>query len=322
MARTRITHIALTIALATGAVSAAAQTYPEKPVTIIVPFAPGASSDGIARVVARELALGLGQAVLVDNRPGAGGATGLILVTKAAPDGHTIGLGATGAIAVGPHLPDAPPLNPEKQLQALVKLADIPLVLVAGANTGFNSLRDLIEKAKAAEVPVGNTGTYSSQHLATELLASMARIRLSPIPYRGSAPAVTDALGGQTPLAMVDLTSAAPHVKSGALRALAVTSPARTRIAPDIPTMVEAGVPGYAATAWMGLFLPNGVPIAITERLAKEFSAVLARAEVQNQILALSAEPAYLDGPRFGGFIAGESQKWARIVASLPKPKK
>lgn len=308
--------------VATLAQGAFAQAWPSKPINLIVPFAAGASADGIARIVGKELTTALGQQVLVDNKPGAGGATGLIAVAKAQPDGYTIGLGATGAIAVNPHLPDSPPLKPDQQLQPLAKLADIPLVLVAGANAGMPNLKALLDKSKGAEVSIGNAGVYTSQHLAAELMASLSKGRMNAVPYRGSAPAVTDVLGGQIPAAMVDLTSAAAHVKSGSLVALAVTSPARTKVAPEIPTMAEGGVPGYSATAWMGLFAPKGVPQATLDRLTREIQTVLAKPEVQAQILALSAEPAFLDGPKFGAFIAGESKKWAQLIAAIPKPTK
>lgn len=299
---------------------AGAQTFPDKPLTLVVPFAPGASADGIARIVARELGAALGQQVIVDNKPGGGGATGLLAVAKSAPDGYTIGLGATGAIAVNPHLPDASPLNPEKQLDPLGKLADIPLVVATHAKSGLDTLQGAIDKARTSEVTCGNSGNYTSQHLAAELLANMAKVKLTSVPYRGSAPAVTDLLGGQIALAVVDLTSAYPHVKSGALKALGVTSATRSKVAPEIPTVAEAGVPGYAATGWMGLFLPKGVPAAAATRLSQELAKVLAKPDVQAQILALSAEPAHLDAPQFGAFISGESRKWAQVIGALPKP--
>ncbi len=307
---------------ALAAQAAMAQAWPAKPLTIVAPFAAGGSADGLARLMARELSQSLGQAVVVDNKPGAGGAPGLILVSKSNPDGYTIGMGATGAISIAPHLPDAPPLNPDKQLQPLAKVADIPLVIVAGANAGFPNLQSLIAKARETDVPVGNSGQYTAHHLSGELLASTARARLTSVPYRGSAPAVTDILGGQVPTAIVDLTSVAPHLKSGAVRALAVTSGMRTRLAPEIPTVAEAGVPGYAAPAWMGLFAPKGLPAAVSERLEKELQAILAKPDIQQQILALAAEPAYLNGAQFAGFIDTESKRWARVIANLPKPQK
>lgn len=309
-------------ALALGTVGAVAQAFPDKPITLIVPFAPGASADGIARVVARELAATLGQQVLVDNKPGAGGTTGLVTVSKAAPDGYTIGLGATGAIAIGPHLPDSPPLRPDKQLQPLAKLADIPLVLVASAKSGHATLKNLLDKAKTTEVAAGNPGPYTAQHLAAELLAHTTNVKLSAVPYRGSAPAVTDLLGGQLEVAVVDLTAAYPHIKSGAIKALGLTSANRSKVAPEIATIAEGGVPGYTATAWMGLFLPRGVPASIVDRLAKELRAALAKPEVQSQIVALSAEPAFLDAAGFAKFVDDESKKWGQVIAAIPKPQK
>jgi len=306
------------ISLATAAFGACAQGFPSKPVTIIAPFAAGGSADGIARVVARELGQVLGQSVIVDNKPGAGGATGLILVANAKPDGYTIGMGAAGAIVIGPHLPDAPPLNPEKQLQPLAKLADIPLVLVSGANSGYGNLQALLNAAKTTEVPTGNAGQYTAHHLSVELLASTTKTRLPAIPYRGSAPAVTDVIGGQVPAAMVDLTSVAGHLKSGTVKALGVTSPKRSKLAPDIPSISEA-VPGYAAPAWLGMFAPKGIPADVSEKLAKGIQTVLEKPEVQAQILNLSAEPAYLGPKPFTTFINAESTRWATVIASLPK---
>ena len=312
----------LSVAIASVAVAAAggaaAQAFPERPITLVVPFAPGASADGIARIVGRELASTLGQAVIVDNRPGGGGATGLLAVARATPDGYLIGLGATGAIAVNPHLPDAAPLDPQKQLAPIAKLADIPLVFVANGKSGFASIQDVVDRAKGSPdgVPYGTTGQYTSQHLAGELLASLSKVRLVAVPYRGSGPAVTDLLGGQLGLAVVDLTSASSHIKAGTLKALAVTSATRTKVAPDIPTVAESGVRNYAASGWMGLFAPAKTPAAVVDRLSKAVQAIVARPDVQQQILALSAEPAYLDGATFGRFIATESAKWETVIAS------
>lgn len=308
--------------LATASLSTWAQTYPQKPITVVAPFAPGGSADGIARLVARELSKSLGQTVLVDNKPGAGGATGLLVVAKSNPDGYTIGIGATGAIAIGPHLPDAPPLNPTQQLQPLAKLADIPLVVAASQASGFTTLQGLLSASKGAETPAGNSGQYTAHHLSSELLASMAKVKLVSVPYRGSAPAVTDLLGGQVPVGVVDLTSVIAHVKSGAIKALAVTSAQRSKLAPDIPTVAEAGVPGYAAPAWMGLFGPKDLPPAVTDRLGKALQTIMAQPDVQQQVMALSAEPAYLNPAQFGEFIATESKRWAGVIAALPKPAK
>ncbi len=296
---------------------ASAQAWPDKPVTLIVPFAPGASSDGLARIVATELSTALGKPVVVENKPGGGGATGLILVSKAAPDGYTIGMGATGALVINPHVPDSPPLDPLKQLTPVSRLADIPLVLVASRRSGFTTVKQVIDAAtqKDDAVAYGSTGNNTAQHLSGEMFAQQAKVKMVHVPYRGSAPAVNDLLAGSTPVAFVDLTSAYQHVKAGTLTAVGVTSPARSVAAPEIPTIAEGGLPGYAATAWMGILAPVGVPAAVLARLDKEIAAIVARPDIRTRMLALGAEPAYLDGPSFGRFIGGESQKWKGLVS-------
>ena len=322
MVFSRVRVLVSALALASIGLAALAQSYPTKPVTIIAPFAAGGSADGIARVVARELGQALGQPVIVDNRPGAGGATGLLMVARAHADGYTLGIGATGAIAIGPLLPDAPPLHPDKQLYPLAKVADIPLVVAASAKSGYGTLQALLDKAKTSEIPMGNSGQSTAHHLAAELLASTAKVRLPAVPYRGSAPAVTDLIGGQVPVAIVDLTSVVGHLKTGTVKALAVTSGTRSKLAPEIPTVAEAGVPGYAAPAWLGLFAPKGLPVPVGEKIAAAIQTVLEKPEVQAQILGLSAEPAYMGPQAFATFIGSESSRWARVVAGLPKLEK
>ncbi len=312
------------VALALLASTAGAQDYPNKPITLIVPFAPGASADGIARIIGKELSAALGQPVVVDNKPGSGGALGLMAAAKASPDGYTISMGATGAIAVNPHLPDAPPLHPQKDLTPIAKVADIPLVLVAGAQAGFGNLQAFLKAARAGKqgLTYGTSGQYTSQHLAGELLAAMTHIELQAVPYRGSGPAVNDLLGGMLPAAMVDLTSAYPHVKAGKLVALGLTTAERSKVAPDIPTIAEEGVAGYAAPAWMGVFGPAQMPPAVRTRLNDAIKAAMAKPDVQEQVLRLAAEPNFQDGPTFGKFIAGESKKWAEVISKIPAPKK
>lgn len=298
-----------------------AADYPQKTITLIAPFAPGASADGIARLMAKELSATLGQSVVVENKPGAGGATGLMAVAKSAPDGYTIGMGATGAVSIAPNLPDSPPLQPKTQLQPLAKIADIPLVFVASKSSGISSIKDLVSKAKTFEIPVANAGQYTAHHLSEELFASMTKTKLIAAPYKGSVPAVTDVIGGQVVVAVVDLTAAAPHIKSGAIKALAVTSASRTKLAPDVPTVIESGVPGYVAPAWMGLFLPKGVPPDVTKMLSQALQKIMQKPEVQQQILALSAEPSYLNSDQFAIFIDKETNRWAGVIANLPKEK-
>ena len=299
------------------AVPAVAQSYPQRAITLIAPFAPGGSADGIARILARELSAALGQPVVVDNRPGAGGATGLLAVARANPDGYTLGMGATGALTIAPHLPDATPLKPQQQLQPLARVADIPLVLVSSPASGIHSLQDLMARARREDLSVGNSGQYTAHHLSVELLASMAGLRLVSVPYRGSGPAVTDLMGGQVPAALVDLTSVIAQVKAGRAQALAVTSARRTALAPDVPTMAEADVPGYEAPAWMGVLAPRGLPPALVERLSAALRRIMDKPEVRQQVLALAAEPDYMDAEEFAASIDRESRRWADIIARI-----
>ena len=313
--------ILTTLALAAG--GAHAQSYPSKPITLIVPFAPGASADGIARIVGKELSAALGQPVVVDNKPGGGGALGLLAAARSAPDGYTLSMGATGAIAVNHHLPDAPPLNPAKDLAPIAKLADIPLVFVASAQSGLGNLQAFLKQSRATAggLSFGTSGQYTSQHLSGELLSNMAGVPMQAVPYRGSAPAVNDLLGGMLPTAVVDLTSAYQHIKIGKLVALGVTSPQRSKVAPELPTIAET-VPGYSSPAWMGLFAPAAVPAAVKTRLNDALKTIMAKPDVQEQIMKLAAEPSYQDGVSFGKFIAGESKKWGEVIAKMPAPKK
>ncbi len=320
-----LARLGIAVAAALTVAGAAAQGFPNKPLTLVVPFAPGASADGIARIVGRELSQVLGQPVVVDNKPGAGGALGLMMVAKAPADGYTLGLGATGAIAVNPHLPDAPPLKPQQDLMPLGKLADIPLVFVTSATSGYGNLQAFIKasrKTAGGGLSYANAGQYTAQHLSGELLAHMAGVPMVAVPYRGSGPAVTDLLGGLVPAAMVDLTSAYPHIKAGKLVSLGITNATRSKVAPELPTIAEEGVKGYAAPAWMGLFLPAKTPADVRARLSGAMQKAMANPAVQSQIQALAAEPAYLDGPAFGNFIAVESKKWADVIARIPKPAK
>lgn len=307
------------LALSTLVAGAWAQDYPAKPLILIVPFAPGASADLLARVVGRELSEELKQPVIVENKPGAGGALGLIALSKMRPDGYAIGMGATGAIAINPHLPDAPPLNPQKELLTVAKLADIPLVVVASNNSGFTNLNAYL-KAAAPAGPgqtFGTAGQYTAQHLAGELLANFTNTRLTAVSYKGSGPAVMDLIGGNLPVAVVDLTSAYPHIKAGKMVALGVTSAQRSKVAPEIPTIEQEGVKGYAAPAWMGLFLPGKAPVEVQQKLSFALEKILAKPAVQQQLIALAAEPAYLNAKDFDQFVRAESGKWAQVIVKI-----
>jgi tripartite-type tricarboxylate transporter receptor subunit TctC len=298
--------------------SAPAQT--QKTMQIIVPFAPGASADGISRIVATELGARLGRQIVVENKPGAGGSLGLITLAKAPADGDTLAVGATGALVIGPHMPNAPPLDPLRDLAPIAKLIDIPIVVVANPQSGPKSIAELIARAKQNPngVSYGSTGVNSGQHLAMELLKQATGANLVHVPYRGSAPTVTDVLGGQITVACVDLTSAYPHIQAGGLLALGVTSSVRSALVPNVPTIAEAGVAGFGREGgFIGLFAPAGTPEPAIKRLSAEIKALLAVPDVQERVRQLAVDTAYLDDVAFARFLAAESAKWKEALRSI-----
>lgn len=300
-------------------VSLPAWSMPSAPVTMIVPFAPGASADGIARLVGSHFSDSGKATIVVDNRPGAGGATGLMAVSRAKPDGLTLGIGATGAMVINPHVEGAPKFDPLTQLKAVAKLVDIPLVLVASPSAGLKSIDDVVTKSKAAKegLSFGSTGVNSSQHLSIELLKQMTGARLTHVPYRGSSPAVTDVLGGQLPLACVDLTSAIEHIKAGNLVAIGITANKRYSSAPDIKTFAEQGVTDFDVSAWLGMFAPVGVSADLVSELSRELSATVADPSVKPRIATLACEPAFLGPDEFAAFLSVQSAKMKKIVQAV-----
>jgi len=303
------------LAAALVCAAAQAQSYPTKPIRFIVSFPPGGSSDLIARSIAPLMAEKLGQPVLVENRPGAGGNIGVDIVAKAAPDGYIIGLAAAGALSSNISLYPSMPFNPEKDLAPISMLAMIPFFLVAHPSQP-SSLKQLIEAAKArpGAISVGYGGNGSTMHLAGELFNMMAGIKLQPVPYKGSGPVSADVLAGQVPLGMVDVPSAIAHVRAGKMRALAVTAKRRIAAAPEVPTFDEAGVPGYEAIGWFGTVAPAGTPAEIISRLNREIVAVLAVPDVRERAIAAGAEPLTSSPQEFAAMIREETRKWAQVI--------
>ena len=254
----------------------------QKPIRIIVPFAPGASADGIARAIANELGPRTGRPVVVENRVGAGGSLGLTMVAKAPPDGDTLGIGATGALLIDPNLPGSTSPSLLRELAPVAKLIDVATVVAANPMTGPKSIRDLIERGKTHPegVSYGSTGVNTSQHISMEIIAKATGAKLVHVPYRGSAPAVVDALAGQIPVVSVDLTSAYPHIQAGKLIALGVHEGKRFAGAPEIPTTTEAGVPGAGrASGFLGLFTTAGTPGPVVRALSREVQTMPVREE-------------------------------------------
>ena len=299
-----------------GGTSALAQAYPTKPVTIIVPFAAGGTTDILARIIGQALTAELGQSVVVDNRAGAGGNIGGQAAAKAAPDGHTLFMGTVGTHAINASLYKKMPFDPVKDFAPLTRVANVPNLLVANPAQPYKSVKDLIAYAKAnpGKVNFGSSGNGSSIHLSGELFKSLAKVDMQHVPYKGSAPAVTDLLGNQIDIMFDNMPSAIQHVRSGSLVPLAVTTAKRSPELPNVPTIAEAGVPGYEATSWFGMFAPAGTPAPVLAKLNAAIVKVLAQPDVKKKINEQGAE-VYSETPeQFAAFIQAESVKWGKVV--------
>ena len=305
------------IAAATLApLSAAAQAYPTKPVTIIVPFAAGGTTDILARIVGQALNTELGQSVIIDNRAGAGGNIGGALAAKAQPDGYTLFMGTVGTHAINEALYKKMPFNPIKDFAPLTRVATVPNLLVANPNQPFKTVKELITYAKAhpGKINYGSSGNGSSIHLSGDLFKSMAKVDMVHVPYKGSAPAVTDLLGNQIGIMFDNMPSAIQHVRAGKLVPIAVTTAKRSPELPDVPTIAEAGVPGYEATSWFGMFAVAGTPKPVLDKLHTALAKVLKQPDVQKKIGEQGGE-VVLDTPeQFAAFIKTETAKWGKVV--------
>ena len=299
-----------------GGTSALAQAYPTKPVTIIVPFAAGGTTDILARIIGQALTAELGQSVVVDNRAGAGGNIGGQAAAKATPDGHTLFMGTVCTHAINASLYKKMPFDPVKDFAPLTRVANVPNLLVANPAQPYKSVKDLIAYAKAnpGKVNFGSSGNGSSIHLSGELFKSLAKVDMQHVPYKGSAPAVTDLLGNQIGIMFDNMPSAIQHVRSGKLVPLAVTTAKRSPELPNVPTIAEAGVPGYEATSWFGMFAPAGTPAPVLAKLNAAIVKVLAQPDVKKKINEQGAE-VYSETPeQFAAFIQAESVKWGKVV--------
>lgn len=292
---------------------AVAQPYPSKPIRFIVSFPPGGSADLISRAIAPRMSERLGQPVVVENRAGAGGMIGVDAVAKSAPDGTTIGLAAAGALTTNIHIYPSMPFHPEKDLAPISMLAMIPFFLVAHPSQPA-TLKEVIAQARSGNLAYGHGGQGSTMHLAGELLNMMAQIKLQAVPYKGSGPVSADVLGGQVPLGVVDVPSAIANVKTGKMRALAVTSKQRISAAPEVPTFQEAGLRGYEAVGWFGAVAPANTPKDIINRLNTEIRSALAAPDVKERALTAGAEPHATSPEEFAAYIREETKKWGEVV--------
>ena len=302
------------LALLTAVDSSLAQSWPARPVKIIVGFAPGGGNDFIARYIARKIAEPLGQQVLVENRPGAGGSIGVEAGVKAPPDGYTLTL-ISNSYAVNPSLY---PLrfNPVTDITPIIQISQGPYLVVVHPSLPVASIRELVAMAKAepGRINFASSGQGSVAHLATELFASMAGFKLNHIPYKGTGPALTDTIAGQTNAMFGSTASTLPHVRSGRLRALAVTTPTRLPAEPGLATVAEAGVPGFETVLWHGLIGPKGLPREVVVRMHRELSAVLQLKDTAEQLQNDGVSPAGGTPEQFLDAIAKEIETWRKVV--------
>ena len=301
-----------------GAAGAQTAGYPRKAIRFIVGFPPGGSTDVAARVIAPRLAERLGQPIVIDNRAGAGGNIGVDAVAKSAPDGYTIGFGVSGALAVNVTLQPNLSYDPLKDVAPITLAVINPLVLCAAPETPVASVRELVSYAKPrpGRLSYGTGGTGTAMHLSGAMLNLMAGIELVHVAYKGNGAAAAGLIGGQIPIAIVDLTSAQSFLRAGRIRALGVTSARRTQLAPEIPAIAESGVPGFDVTSWFGVIAPGGTPADIVALLNAELIAVLGSADIRHRLAAVGLESAPGTSDEFAALIRSEIRKYARLIKS------
>lgn len=304
---------ALALLLAGGAW---AQAYPTKSIRLVVPFPAAGTTDILAREVAQRLSVSFGQSVVVDNRPGAGGNIGSDIVAKSAPDGYTLLMGTVGTHAINPSLYAKMPYNHVKDFVPIVLVAGVPNVLEVTPSLPVNSVADLIKlaKEKPGQLNFASSGSGTSIHLSGELFKTMTGVDMMHVPYKGSAPALTDLMGGQVQLMFDNLPSSLAQIKAGKLRAIAVTSAQRSPALPNIPTIAESGLPGFEASSWFGLLAPAGTPAAIVARINADVDQWLQTPEAKEKLLAQGAIPAGGTPEQFAAHIRAETEKWAKVV--------
>lgn len=293
-----------------------AQDYPAKTIRLIVPYTPGGTADMLARTIGQKVAESLGQQIIIDNRPGAGGNIGADLAAKAAPDGYTLLMGTVATHAINPNLYPNMPYDAARDFAPIVLVATLPNLLVVNPLLPAKNVKELIAlaKAKPGELAYASAGNGTSQHLSGELFKKMTGLDMIHIPYKGSAPAVTDLVGGQVQLMFDNIPSSLPQVRAGKLRALAVTGPRRSPVLPDLPTVSEAGLPGFSITSWFALFAPAGTPAKILLRLNKEAGKAIALKELRQLWMDQGIEPAGGTAEQLAAFRRIEASRWEKIA--------
>ena len=312
----RFVHCMMAAGLALAAAGACAQAYPVKPIRMMVPFPAGGGSDTMGRALGQKLTERLGQSVVIENRPGAGGSIGADVVAKAAPDGYTILLGSTSELVQYPNVNPKIPYDPMRDLAPITLVGTVPLVLVIHPSLPAKTVKDLVALAKArpGEINFGSAGNGSTTHLAVELFILMTGARMTHVPYKGSPQAVTDLVAGNVQLGIPTMPAALGFIKAGRVRALGVSSGKRTPVLPDVPTMREAGVTEYETDLWTGVLAPAGTPPAVLTRLHAEIVHALGLPDVKDTLGRQGAVPASSSPQEFSNYMRAELTKWARVV--------
>ena len=306
--------VALTLLFAVPALWA--QAWPTSPIRLVVTFPAGGSSDAAARIVAPRLAERLGQPVVVDNKPGAGGGLGLGQVAKAHADGYTIVLASAGGLTANPSLYKNLSYNPERDFAPITLFGTSPFVLVASAQLPATTITDVVALAKKepGKLTYASGGSGTAMHLSGELLKAMTQTEITHVPYKGSAPAILAAMSGETSLAIADIATIQPQLKSGRIKVVGVLSKERSALAPEMATLAETGVPGYDASGWFAILAPAATPPAIVQKLNTELTAVLRSAEVRERFAAAGLEPLHSSPEELARLMRTEAVKWGKVI--------
>jgi tripartite-type tricarboxylate transporter receptor subunit TctC len=317
---TRCVQLALAAIVVFTPLAVRAQTYPYRPIRLIVGFPPGGINDLVARIVGQSVSDSLGQPIVIENRPGAGGTIGANMVAKANPDGYTLLLGSVSNLAMAPSEYKNLPYDPIKDFAAVALVAASPNIMIVPNDSPIHSVADLIAQAKKSpgSISYASAGNGTSNHLTVELLKTMAGIDLVHVPYRGDAPGMTDVLAGRIQMMFPTLPVALPQIKAGQLRAIAVSSPKRSVLMPEIPTVAESGyLPGFAVSVWVGILAPAGTSPEIVGRLNAEIRKALASSTVREQLATQGTEPAAPGEPKdFAAYLVAETKKWSEVAKS------
>ena len=299
--------------------AASAQSYPSKPVRLVVGFPAGGPADIFGRTFAQALSTGLGQTVIVENKSGVGGVLGIDAVAKAQPDGYMLGFNNQGSVAMAPYALTKMPFNPNKDLAFITVVVKVPEVVVVNPSLPVNTLAELIAYAKAnpGKIDFGSAGAGGITHLACELLKAEAKIDVVHVPYKGAAPAVSDLLGGQVKMGIFDVPVVLPHIKSGKFKALAVTSAKRAPSLPDVPTTAEVGYPKVISDNWYGLVAPAGTPPAVLKRIHEASIAALQSPALIEQFAKVSGIPAPMTQAEYLAFLGEEQARWGAIIKAI-----